>query len=60
MKFRDKRSGLIYAPSNEQVACWMAKDPNLEPIVKPEKAAPKKAEKAAPKKPTRKSKRKTE
>lgn len=55
MKFRDKRSGLIYAPSNEQVACWMAKDPNLEPIVKPEKAAPKKAEKAAPKKPKKKT-----
>ena len=48
--FRDKRSGTVYRPSNEQVARWMAEDPNLEAVeeteaVKPRKAAPKKQKK---------------
>lgn len=45
MKFRDKRSGVVYEPSSEQVACWMAQNPNLEAVVEPKKAAPKKASK---------------
>lgn len=51
MKFRDKRSGVVYEPSSEQIACWMAQNPNLEAIVeqKVEEAA-----KAAPKKATKK------
>lgn len=52
MKFRDKRSGVVYEPSSEQVACWMAKDPNLEAIEKPKVEEPKKA---APKKPRKKT-----
>lgn len=48
MKFRDKRSGVVYEPSSEQVACWMADDPNLEAVEEPKVEEPKKA---APKKP---------
>lgn len=52
MKFRDKRSGAVYEPSSEQVACWMAEDQNLEAVVEPKveepkKAAPKKSKKKA-------------
>ena len=52
MKFRDKRSGVVYEPSSEQVACWMAKDQNLEAVMEPEIEEPKKA---APKKPKKKT-----
>lgn len=52
MKFRDKRSGTVYKPSSEQVARWMAQDPNLEAVVEPKIEEPKKA---APKKPKKKS-----
>ena len=52
MKFRDKRSGVFYRPSVEQVARWMADDPNLEAVVEPKVEEPKKA---APKKPKKKS-----
>lgn len=45
MKFRDKRSGVVYEPSSEQVARWMAQNPNLEAVEEPKKAAPKKAAK---------------
>ena len=50
MKFRDKRSGVVYEPSSEQVACWMAQNPNLETVdeqkvEEPKKAAPKNAKK---------------
>lgn len=41
MKFRDKRTGAIYEPS-EAVAAMMANDPNLEPVEeqkKPRRAA---------------------
>ena len=53
MKFRDMRSGVVYEPSNEQVARWMARNPNLEAVVEPKVEEPKKA---APKK----TKKKTE
>lgn len=52
MKFRDKRSGTVYKPSNDQVIRWMAQDPNLEAVVEPKIEEPKKA---APNKPKKKS-----
>lgn len=52
MKFRDKRSGVVYEPSSEQVARWMAQNPNLEAVEEPKVEAPKKA---APKKPKKKT-----
>ena len=45
MKFRDKRSGVVYEPSCEQVARWMAQNPNLEAVGE-KKAAPKKTVKS--------------
>lgn len=44
MKFRDKNTGAIYAPS-DAVAAMMAKNPNLEKV----EEKPKTARKAAPK-----------
>ena len=45
MKFRDKRSGVVYEPSDEQVARWMAQSKNLEAFEESKKAAPKKPKK---------------
>lgn len=41
MKFRDKRTGAIYEPT-EQVAAMMATNPNLEKVEDKPKAAPRK------------------
>lgn len=50
MKFRDKRSGVVYEPSSEQVARWMAQNPNLEAVEEPKVGEPKKAAPKAKKK----------
>lgn len=53
MKFRDERSGVVYEPSDERVALWMAQNPNMVTLDVSPTAAPEKEAKKATKKKTK-------